>query len=123
MQLNIVVLPAPFGPIRPRISPPFRANETPSSATMPPKRNAISRISSSAPPVPAPALPIGVVLPAESESTAATARHYPRPTQATDATGDPNRGCIRAHSLQSIIAAGLAANVTAARRQVNGRQP
>ena len=38
MQLNSVVLPAPFGPIRPQISPRPTSNYTLSSATMPPKR-------------------------------------------------------------------------------------
>ena len=33
-----VVLPAPFGPSRPRISPSRTSNETPSSATTPPNR-------------------------------------------------------------------------------------
>src|SRR5947208_16883504 len=28
MQLNVVLLPEPFGPIRPRISPSFTSNET-----------------------------------------------------------------------------------------------
>ena len=37
-QLNSVVLPAPLGPIRPTILPASTSNETPSSATMPPKR-------------------------------------------------------------------------------------
>ena len=36
MQLNSVVLPAPFGPIRPTIEPGSRSNETPASATTPP---------------------------------------------------------------------------------------
>src|SRR5437667_330142 len=47
MQLNSVVLPAPLGPISPRICPSSRVKETPSRATMPPNRKAISRISSS----------------------------------------------------------------------------
>src|SRR4051794_5572763 len=38
MQLKSVVLPAPFGPIRPTMRPGATPNETPSSATMPPKR-------------------------------------------------------------------------------------
>jgi hypothetical protein len=38
ITLNAVVLPAPFGPIRPTVSPGSTSNETPSSATMPPKR-------------------------------------------------------------------------------------
>ncbi len=36
IRLNIVVLPAPFGPIRPAISPSLTSNETSSTATMPP---------------------------------------------------------------------------------------
>ena len=36
-QLNIVVLPEPFGPIRPRISPGTTSNETALSAVKPPK--------------------------------------------------------------------------------------
>ena len=46
MTLNAVVLPAPFGPIRPEICPDSTSNETPSRATMPPKRNVISRTDS-----------------------------------------------------------------------------
>src|SRR6185436_768823 len=37
-QLNSVVLPAPFGPISPTMRPGATSNDTPSSATMPPKR-------------------------------------------------------------------------------------
>ena len=37
-QLNIVVLPAPFGPMKPTMWPAATENETRSSATMPPKR-------------------------------------------------------------------------------------
>src|SRR6516162_3500889 len=47
MQLNRVVLPAPFGPIRPRIWPSSISKETPSSAMIPPNRRAISRTSRS----------------------------------------------------------------------------
>src|SRR5579864_6876794 len=36
-RLNSVVLPAPFGPISPTISPSRTANETPSTARSPPK--------------------------------------------------------------------------------------
>jgi hypothetical protein len=36
--LKSVVLPDPFGPIRPQISPGATSKETPSSATMPPNR-------------------------------------------------------------------------------------
>src|SRR5947199_5820393 len=39
MTLNAVVLPAPFGPIRPKIVPSSASSETSSSATMPPKRS------------------------------------------------------------------------------------
>src|SRR5512139_3291397 len=38
MQLKSVVLPAPFGPIRPTMRPASTSKETLSSATMPPKR-------------------------------------------------------------------------------------
>src|SRR4051812_48365656 len=39
MTLNAVVLPAPFGPIRPAIVPSTTSSDTSSSATMPPKRS------------------------------------------------------------------------------------
>src|SRR2546429_83195 len=42
MQLKSVVLPAPFGPIRPTMRPGATSKETPSRATMPPKRTAPS---------------------------------------------------------------------------------
>ncbi len=42
-QLNSVVLPAPFGPIRPQMSPRRTSKLTPSSATMPPKRTVTPR--------------------------------------------------------------------------------
>src|SRR6516164_5346763 len=45
--LNSVVLPAPFGPIRAQISPACRSNETPPTATRPPKRTVTSRTHSS----------------------------------------------------------------------------
>src|SRR4051794_29129539 len=48
MQLKSVVLPAPFGPIRPTMLPGATSNDTPSSATMPPKRTATSCTRSSA---------------------------------------------------------------------------
>src|SRR5947208_3639269 len=48
MQLNSVVLPAPLGPIRPTMRPGATSKETPSSATMPPKRTATSCTRSSA---------------------------------------------------------------------------
>src|SRR2546428_3885585 len=38
MQLTSVVLPDPFGPIRPRISPAARVRSTPASAATPPNR-------------------------------------------------------------------------------------
>ena len=38
MTLNTVVLPAPFGPIRPAICPSSIASETSLSAVTPPKR-------------------------------------------------------------------------------------
>ena len=44
--LNIVVLPAPFGPMRPQMWPSSIENESPSSATMPPKRTVTSSTSS-----------------------------------------------------------------------------
>src|SRR5271167_4787209 len=43
MQLKSVVLPAPFGPMRPTISASFTSKETPSSAVMPPNRTRTSR--------------------------------------------------------------------------------
>ena len=42
MTLNAVVLPAPFGPISPEICPASTSNDTPSRATMPPKRSVMS---------------------------------------------------------------------------------
>ena len=48
MTLNAVVLPAPFGPIRPQIWPRATSRETPSSATMPPNRTVTSRTERSA---------------------------------------------------------------------------
>src|SRR6266545_7463294 len=47
MMLNRVVLPAPFGPSTPTISPGFTAMSTESSAVMPPKLIETSRVSSS----------------------------------------------------------------------------
>src|SRR5271166_5686474 len=44
--LNSVVLPAPFGPINAQISPACRSNETPPTATRPPKRTVTSRTDS-----------------------------------------------------------------------------
>src|SRR4051812_50104597 len=38
MQLNVVLLPEPLGPIRPRISPSFTSNETLLTARSAPKR-------------------------------------------------------------------------------------
>src|ERR1043165_9369739 len=46
-QLNNVVFPAPFGPIRPRISPRLTSNETSLSATIAPKRTVTPRMRSS----------------------------------------------------------------------------
>src|SRR5580704_5610409 len=43
MQLNSVVLPDPFGPIKPQIWLRPTSKETPLSATTPPKRTATSR--------------------------------------------------------------------------------
>src|SRR3954454_19431275 len=48
MTLNAVVLPAPFGPISPAISPCFTVSESSSSARMPPKRRLTLSTSSSA---------------------------------------------------------------------------
>ncbi len=45
--LNIVVLPAPFGPIKPQICPRSTSNVSSSSATMPPNETVISLASSS----------------------------------------------------------------------------
>src|SRR5438552_10244409 len=47
MQLKSVVLPAPFGPISPAMRPGATSKDTPSSATMPPKRTDTSRTLSS----------------------------------------------------------------------------
>ena len=46
--LKSVVLPAPFGPIRPVIVPSSAANETSSSATIPPNRSVTSSTESKA---------------------------------------------------------------------------
>src|SRR2546421_8847730 len=46
MQLKIVVLPAPFGPISPTMWPRSTSNETSSLATSPPKRLVTWRTSS-----------------------------------------------------------------------------
>ncbi len=48
MTLNAVVFPAPFGPIRPEMCPSSTSNDTPSKATMPPKRSVTSRTESRA---------------------------------------------------------------------------
>src|ERR1700688_903808 len=45
MQLNMVVLPAPFGPTRPTASPAATASDTSFSAAIPPKRMEIERAS------------------------------------------------------------------------------
>src|SRR4030088_2043661 len=47
MQLNRLVLPAPFGPMSPTICPSMMSNETLSSAATPPKRRLTSRTESS----------------------------------------------------------------------------
>src|SRR3954453_12781989 len=46
MALKQVVLPAPLGPIRPRISPWRISNEAPARGTTPPNRSVASRSSS-----------------------------------------------------------------------------
>src|SRR5215207_2272991 len=46
MQLNSVVLPAPFGPISPHISPSATSKAGPSKAKTPPKRTTTSLICS-----------------------------------------------------------------------------
>ena len=51
MQLNSVVLPAPFGPITPSTSPPATPSETLSSAVIPPKRTVTPCTASAAEPV------------------------------------------------------------------------
>ena len=43
MTLKAVVLPAPFGPISPETMPFATSKETPSRATIPPKRSVTSR--------------------------------------------------------------------------------
>ena len=50
IRLNIVLLPAPFGPSRPRISPARTCRLTPPTATSPPKRLVASVTSSSVAP-------------------------------------------------------------------------
>src|SRR6266568_2051328 len=57
MRLSSVVLPAPFGPMMPRISPGATAKLTPSTAASPPKRFARSLVSSSAVMAPRSGLP------------------------------------------------------------------
>ncbi len=52
ITLKQVVLPAPFGPISPRISPRLISKETESSATRPPKRSVTSRMASRVSPTP-----------------------------------------------------------------------
>src|SRR5690348_10163167 len=49
-RLNRVVLPAPFGPISPTISPSRTSNDTPSTARSPPKVRDSPETSSTAPP-------------------------------------------------------------------------
>ena len=48
MTLSIVVLPAPLGPIRPRISPGLTSRSMPSSTFTPPKLTETPRTESSA---------------------------------------------------------------------------
>src|SRR3954465_11799545 len=48
MQLKVVVLPAPFGPISPQICRSSTSKETPATAVTPPKRTTTSRTSSNA---------------------------------------------------------------------------
>src|SRR5215469_7358777 len=48
MQLNMVVFPAPLGPIRPRIAPSETSKDTPSRATIPPNRMLTPRMESRA---------------------------------------------------------------------------
>src|SRR5947209_19178798 len=43
MTLNVVVFPAPFGPISPAVVPSSTSNETSSSAVIPPKRRVTFR--------------------------------------------------------------------------------
>src|SRR4051812_49229218 len=50
MTLSSVVLPAPFGPITPNVSPWRTPNVTPSSAVSPPKRFVTDRTASSCSP-------------------------------------------------------------------------
>ncbi len=45
-MLTVVVLPEPLGPISPRISPRATASERPSTATTPPNRLTMPRVSS-----------------------------------------------------------------------------
>src|SRR5438132_10105338 len=52
IRLKIVVLPEPFGPMRPRISPGLTANDTPLTARNPPNRLARPATSSTLAPVP-----------------------------------------------------------------------
>src|SRR5437764_12588091 len=46
MTLNVVVFPAPFGPISPAVVPSSTSNETSSSAVIPPKRRVTFRTES-----------------------------------------------------------------------------
>src|ERR1700683_4477582 len=61
-MLKIVLLPEPFGPIRPRISPCSTSNETLLTAVKPPKRFTspltVSTFGYSAGPTPAPTSPL-----------------------------------------------------------------
>src|SRR5262245_60734315 len=62
MQLNTLVLPAPFGPISASSSPRSTESETPSSTTRPPKRSVSLSMSSSAIPPPAAAILLHVAI-------------------------------------------------------------
>src|SRR5882724_8013751 len=55
MQLMSVVLPEPFGPMRPKRSPALTCSVTPLSAVNPPKRLTMPCTSSSAPAMASPA--------------------------------------------------------------------
>src|SRR5947209_15555515 len=85
MQLRTLVLPAPFGPIKPNSCPGSTANEMSSSATRPPNRSVSRAISILAIPSPAAAIlfdraiaaPVARCL-AEIEFLDVAMRHQPR---------------------------------------------
>src|SRR5262245_47519719 len=62
MQLNTLVLPAPFGPISASNSPRSTLSDRPSSTTRPPKRSVRLSTSSSAIPPPRPAVLLDVAI-------------------------------------------------------------